>query len=129
VAGGTLRAGADLERASLSGRYSSVGSSGQTLGVAASEGGRRDRVGLFVTGGWNICARCRLSAGLRRDDIRDDFSGAAGAPSRLHSASAWSPRAGLNVRLGDLAAASPISMFLQVSRAFKAPTLDQLFDP
>ncbi|HXH42075.1 MAG TPA: TonB-dependent receptor, partial [Thermoanaerobaculia bacterium] len=28
-----------------------------------------------------------------------------------------------------LAAASPISMFLQVSRAFKAPTLDQLFDP
>ncbi|HXH41867.1 MAG TPA: TonB-dependent receptor, partial [Thermoanaerobaculia bacterium] len=96
VAGGTLRAGADLERASLSGRYSSVGASGQTLGLAASEDGRRDRVGLFVTGGWNLCARCRLSAGLRRDDIRDDFSGAAGAPSRLHSASAWSPRAGLN---------------------------------
>jgi len=130
VAGGTLRAGADLERATLSGRYSSVGASGQTLGLAAAENGSRDRIGLFVTGGWNICARCRLSAGLRRDDIRDDFSGATpGASSRLHTASAWSPRAGLNVRLGDLAAPSPISVFLQVSHAFKAPTLDQLFDP
>ncbi|HSY50985.1 MAG TPA: TonB-dependent receptor [Thermoanaerobaculia bacterium] len=130
VAGGTLRAGADLERATLSGRYSSVGSSGQTLGVAAAEDGSRNRVGLFVTGGWNICARCRLSAGLRRDDIRDDFSGVTpGGASRLHSASAWSPRAGLNVRLGDLGGASPVSLFAQVSRAFKAPTLDQLFDP
>jgi outer membrane cobalamin receptor len=130
TAGGTLRAGADLERDFLYGRYSSVGSSGQTLGVAASENGRRDRIGLFLTGGWNLCARCRLTAGLRHDDLRDDFSGAyAGQPERRHSASAWSPRAGLNVRLGDLGTSSPISMFVQLSRAFKAPTLDQLFDP
>ncbi len=128
--GGTLRAGADLEHAYLSGRYSSVAVTGQTLGVAASENGKRDRVGLFVTGGWNVCDRCRFTAGLRRDDIRDDFSAAyAGQLPRRHTASAWSPRAGLNVRLGDLAAASPVSLFLQVSHAFKAPTLDQLFDP
>jgi outer membrane cobalamin receptor len=128
IGGGTLRAGADVERASLSGRYSSVGRSGETLGVSAAEDGHRDRVGVFVTGGWSVCARCRLTAGLRRDDLRDDFSGAAPAyPSRRHDASAWSPRAGFNVRFGP--DASPVSLFAQVSKAFKAPTLDQLFDP
>ncbi len=128
MAGGTIRAGADLERASISGRYSSVGHSGETLGLAASEDGSRDRLGTFVTGGWSVCERCRLTAGLRRDDLRDDFSAATpGAASRRHDASAWSPRAGLNVRLGS--AAEPVSAFVQVSRAFKAPTLDQLFDP
>ena len=128
TAGGTLRAGADLEHATLSGRYSSVGPSGETLGLAAAEDGRRDRVGFFVTGGWNVCERCRLTAGLRRDDLRDDFSGATPDVSpRRHGASAWSPRAGLNVRLGP--ASSPLSAFVQLSRAFKAPTLDQLFDP
>jgi outer membrane cobalamin receptor len=122
VAGGTLRAGADLERATITGRYSSVGHSGETLGIAASEDGSRDRIGLFVTGGWSICERCRLTAGLRRDDLHDDFTGAA-----RHTASAWSPRAGLNVRLGT--GAEPVSAFVQISKAFKAPTLDQLFDP
>jgi len=39
--------------------------------------------GNFVTGGWSLCERCRLTAGLRRDDLRDDFSGTApGAASR-----------------------------------------------
>jgi vitamin B12 transporter len=121
VRGGTLRAGADLERAALSGRYSAVGPSGEILGVDASEDGHRDRVGLFVTGGWSVCRRCRLTAGLRRDDFRDDFRVAR------HDASAWSPRAGLNVHFGPDAA--PLSAFVQISRAFKAPTLDQLFDP
>jgi outer membrane cobalamin receptor len=120
VARGTVRAGADVERAALSGRYSAVGSDGAILGVSATEDGNRDRVGLFVTGGWNPCSRCRLTAGLRRDDLRDAF-----ATSSHHGA--WSPRAGLNVRVGpDIA---PLSLFLQVSKAFKAPTLDQLFDP
>ncbi|MDQ5858699.1 MAG: TonB-dependent receptor, partial [Acidobacteriota bacterium] len=41
---------------------------------------------------------------------------------------AWSPRAGASVRLGRLDAV-PVSLFVQASRAFKAPTLDQLFDP
>lgn len=116
LAGGTLRAGADLERAKLTGRYFAVGPAGETGGVEASEDGHRDRVGLFVTGGWSVCRRCLLTAGLRRDDLRDDFDG-------RHSASAWSPRAGLNVRF------EPLFAFVQISKAFKAPTLDQLFDP
>lgn len=122
IGGGTFRAGADLDHATLSGRYSAVGSSGQTLGVSSSEDGRRDRVGVFVTGLWKVCGRCNLTAGLRRDDLRDDFG-----VSTRRNASAWSPRMGLNVRLG--AAANPTSAFVQVSNAFKAPTLDQLFDP
>ncbi|HYK06097.1 MAG TPA: TonB-dependent receptor [Thermoanaerobaculia bacterium] len=117
IAAGTVRAGMDLDRASLHGRYASVGDDGETLDVTASQRGRRDRLGLFVTGAWNVCARCRLSAGIRRDDLHDDFSGAG------HDASAWSPRAGFTVRAGGA------SLFVQLSRAFKAPTLDQLFDP
>jgi len=125
---GTLRAGADVERSTLSGRYASVAASGQTGSTVASERGSRDRVGLFVTGGWALSDRVRLTAGLRRDDIRDDLTAATtGGVANRQDLSAWSPRAGINVHFGPTA--SPISFFAQVSSAFKAPTLDQLFDP
>ncbi|HEX6160381.1 MAG TPA: TonB-dependent receptor, partial [Thermoanaerobaculia bacterium] len=117
IAKGSVRAGLDVDRSTLDGRYASVGEEGETLGVVAEQDGRRDRLGLFVTGAWDVCAICRLSVGIRRDELRDDFS------ATEHDASAWSPRAGLTVRLGSASA------FVQVSRAFKAPTLDQLFDP
>jgi iron complex outermembrane receptor protein len=126
-AAGTYRAGADLERTSLSGNYAPV-SAGQPLATVASETGRRDRIGLFVSGGWSVCERCRLTAGMRRDEIRDDVTASTTAgTARSRDASAWSPRAGFNVRVGPQA--SPFSVFVQASRAFKAPTLDQLFDP
>jgi outer membrane cobalamin receptor/uncharacterized membrane protein YdjX (TVP38/TMEM64 family) len=103
---GVVRGGADLERAKLSTSY-----------AEASAKGRRDRIGLFATGAWTFAGRYHVSAGVRRDEIRDDVSFA-------RTSSAWSPRLGLNVHLGAGASA-----FVQVSRAFKAPTLDQLFDP
>jgi outer membrane cobalamin receptor len=125
---GVVRAGADLERAELSAGYALVGDNGETGAKAAAEDGRRDRIGLFVTGGWTFGERYRVSAGLRRDEIRDDLtSTTSGGLDRKGSSSAWSPRAGLNIHLG--AAESPLSLFVQVSSAFKAPTLDQLFDP
>jgi outer membrane receptor protein involved in Fe transport len=39
---------------------------------------------------------------------------------------AWSPRAGVVVHLSET---DGVSLFAQVSKAFKVPTLDQLFDP
>lgn len=117
---GVVRAGADLERAALTASYKSV-ENGMKGDVVASEEGRRDRVSLFVTGGWTLGERYRVSAGLRRDSIRDDFA----SPTTTTS-SAWSPRLGVNVHLGP--AQSPLSLFVQASSAFKAPTLDQLFD-
>ncbi len=117
---GVIRAGTDLERAALEASYASVGENGEIGQTVAAEDGHRDRIGLFVTGGWTFGERTRVSAGLRRDEIRDDISG-------RRTSSAWSPRAGLNIHLGP--AGSPVSLFVQLSHAFKAPTLDQLFDP
>ncbi|HEV7239746.1 MAG TPA: TonB-dependent receptor [Thermoanaerobaculia bacterium] len=136
---GVVRAGADLERAALSASYASLpgapaagrpvlrplaGPAGRrwTSRLAAGApkpavNGHRDRIGVFVTGAWTFAARYHLSAGLRRDEVRDDMS-------FERTSSAWSPRVGLNVHLG-----SGASLFVQVSHAFKAPTLDQLFDP
>ena len=108
---GVVRGGADLERARLSASYTDTGA------IVAAEKGRRDRIGLFATGAWTFGGRYHVSAGLRRDETRDDLS-------FERTSSAWSPRAGLNVALG-----SGASLFVQVSSAFKTPTLDQLFDP
>jgi outer membrane cobalamin receptor len=67
--------------------------------------------------------RVRVSAALRWDGVDD--SGFAQSASGDSSAAAWSPRAGVVVYANE---ARTISVFGQVSRAFKMPTLDQLFD-
>jgi outer membrane receptor protein involved in Fe transport len=118
-----LRAGLDLARESLDAAYRPVADDGSRGTEVASESGRRDRLALFLSHGWHLSARVRLTTGARWDRIADDF----GAASRSRQ-EAWSPRLGLNWRLGSLGA-SPLVLFAQVSRAFKAPTLDQLFDP
>jgi outer membrane cobalamin receptor len=117
LAHGSLHAGIDLGHTSLNGDYFGVGTSGEKQAALASADGHRQLAGLFVTATWNVCRRCRLSAGVRQDEIRDSFSNGS------RHASATSPRAGLTVRAGKT------SYFVQLSHAFKAPTLDQLFDP
>lgn len=117
---GVVRAGADLERANVAASYAAVGENGERGERVAAEDGRRDRIGLFLTGGWTLGRRWHVSMGVRRDGIRD-------AMAAKRTSSAWSPRAGLNVHLGS--GPSPVSLFVQASGAFKAPTLDQLFDP
>jgi outer membrane cobalamin receptor len=116
---GVLRAGTDLEHATVDARYAFVDDAGNIGDTVASSEGTRDRVGLFVTGGWTFGQRYRLTGGIRRDDVRDDVTSS-------ERASAWSPRAGINIHFGP--ADAPLSLFAQVSRAFKAATLDQLFD-
>jgi iron complex outermembrane recepter protein len=92
------------------------GSRGARVGVADGE---RLRLGGFVGASFEQ-PRWRLTAALRRDDIRDDFD--ADEESRHQE---WSPRVGIAVspRTG-----SPLVLFAQAAEAFKAPTLDQLFD-
>lgn len=87
--------------------------------AAAISGGsaRRNRIGTFATAALELTPRVRLTGGLRLDHLEDRFS------SERQTHTAWSPRAGLNFE-GTFGSA-----WVQLARAFKAPTLDQLFDP
>ncbi|HEV7920920.1 MAG TPA: TonB-dependent receptor [Thermoanaerobaculia bacterium] len=116
VTRGFLHAGVDASRTSFRGDYFGV-EEGVKQGRVAAADGHRNLGGVFLTGTWSVCSRCQLTAGARRDEIRDRFSNGS------RSASATSPRAAFTYRAG------PASYWLQLSRAFKAPTLDQLFDP
>jgi outer membrane receptor protein involved in Fe transport len=120
---GRVVAGLDLARERLDSTYRPVGDGGERGPEVARVSGRRQRLGLFLSSAWEPLPRLRLTAGARWDSIADRF-GSAGDTSR----NAWSPRVGLTVRLGCLDA-NPVSVFAQASRAFKAPTIDQLFDP
>lgn len=113
---GFLHAGIDASHTSFRGDYFGV-EDGVKQGLIASADGHRNLGGVFVTGSWSVCSRCQLTAGARRDEIRDRFSNGS------RSASATSPRAAFTYR------AEHASLWVQLSRAFKAPTLDQLFDP
>lgn len=121
---GVLRFGAELAREALRTNYRFVDDEDRKGPIVSSEDGARNRSALFVTGDFRLTDRLRLSGGVRWDRIADDFHLAAAMP--IHQA--WSPRAGGNLRLGDLDRA-PVALYFQYSRAFKAPTVDQLFDP
>jgi outer membrane cobalamin receptor len=117
-----LRAGLDLGRDWVDTSYRSVDEAGVTGARTASANGRRERIGVYASADWRAAARVRLTAGLRFDAIRD-----AGATSVAWNR-AWSPRVGATVLLGTRTR-SPVAAFAQLSRAFKAATLDQLLDP
>lgn len=119
----TVRLGVDVERQHLDTRYSNV-SDGAVIGDPVSRAdGSRVRAGAFASTSWMPASRVRLFGALRWDRIADsDF----GRSETSEPMAAWSPRAGVVVQPGWLAGAS---LFAQVSRAFKAPTLDQMFDP
>jgi outer membrane receptor protein involved in Fe transport len=118
----TLRFGADLAREHLRTGYAPVGLDGSVGSTADLTSGSRMRTGLFGSASVEPFARLRLTGALRWDDVADDgFGGGASLPRKV----AWSPRAGLVVRLNE---ARGIVAFAQASRAFKAPTLDQMFD-
>ncbi len=120
------RAGIEVSRDALDGEYRPVTSNGEPGPLQASASGSREKLALFFLQDWRATERIRVTAGVRWDRI-SDRSASAGGPETA-TREAWSPRAGVNVRLGPLSR-SPVSLFAQVSSAFKAPTLDQLFDP
>jgi outer membrane receptor protein involved in Fe transport len=120
---GELRGGAELSREDLETGYFAVAPGGAFGAPATDAAATRDRQAAFASLGWDATPRLRLTAGLRWDRIDDTRDGAGGEESHQ----AWSPRAGVNLRLGD--EPFPWSLFFQFSRSFKAATLDQLFDP
>jgi outer membrane cobalamin receptor len=120
----TLRMGLDIVRETLDTNYRPVGSSGAEGGVSAEAGGSRLRTGLFASSAWDAARRVRLSASVRRDRVDDGDFGAE--PGDTADQRAWTARGGIVVALNDTGA---MSVFAQASRAFKAPTLEQRFDP
>lgn len=122
----TLRMGADLAREQLETAYRDVSAAGAVSDTVQSDAaGHRLRAGIYASASWDALPRLRLSGGLRRDAVNDGGFEAGVASDRALQG-AWSPRVGAVVQLTPSGSAV---MFGQVSGAFKAPTLDQLFDP
>ncbi|MGH9367416.1 MAG: TonB-dependent receptor [Thermoanaerobaculia bacterium] len=120
----TIRLGTELAHETLRSNYRFVDEEAVEGPIVSGEEGARNRAALFFTGDWRLTGRLRASGGVRWDRIADDFQ--VEGKSELHEA--WSPRAGLSLRLGNLDR-SPVALYFQFSNSFKAPTLDQLFDP
>jgi outer membrane receptor protein involved in Fe transport len=131
---GDLMLGADLSRGTLDSRYYDV-VSGDVFVYAAADGSRGDlsargtatraTAALFLHYVKEPLPQLRLSLGVRADWLRDAFEPEAPAAAQRSSAShgALSPKVALNYRYGPGA-----HVYVAVSRSFKAPTLDQLFD-
>jgi len=102
---GNVIGGVEVAHASLDSRYAEIrGSGSRRLGAA------------FASGEWRVTPSLRLAAGARYDAISDSFEG------EDVSDRAFSPRIGMSLETG------PVTAYVQLARAFKAPTLDQRFD-
>ena len=125
ASGGTVvRFGVDLSRERLDNAYRPVNPAGLPGGFGSEVSGRRLRGGAFMSAAWQPVDRVRASGALRWDGVDDEGFGAAAPDAQSHTS--WSPRVGAAVRLND---SGKVSVFSQVSKAFKVPPLDQLFDP
>jgi outer membrane cobalamin receptor len=116
-----IRFGVDFARERLDTSYRTVTDEGVITTLDSTAAGHRLRAGTFVFSSWEPLSRLRVSGATRWDAVDDSGFGATPLPRR-----AWSPRAGVSLRLTDTGS---YALVANVSRAFKAPTLDQLFDP
>ena len=121
--GGTIttRGGVELARDTVDSDYRAESDPESRTDVD----GTRSHTGFYISEVWNVTDGLGLSGGLRYDQMRDRFSGATAGTPDHH---AWSPRFGVTYRLLDRSS-STTTIFVEAVRAFKAPTLDQLFDP
>jgi outer membrane receptor protein involved in Fe transport len=101
-----------------------------SLGAPETRGtGRRDAAAGFAE--WQALPSepLRIDIGMRYDEISDRYSPSipTGEPTRQESRGAWSPRVGANFRYADGGFGTG-NLFLSANGAFKAPTMDQLYD-
>jgi outer membrane receptor protein involved in Fe transport len=124
-----VRFGLDLARERLDTSYRSVTPAGDPDALNSATSGRRLRAGTFVSSSWDASLRVRLYGALRLDSVDDsgfDRTGFDDAAASEAQQRAWSPRAGVVIQASER---GRVSLYAQASRAFKAPTMDQLFDP
>ena len=119
-----LRGGAEWSRDAVDAAYRPVDESGATGPQDGVSRGARERSGAYLAADADVSRRLRLTGGLRWDRVDDRLT----EPRVSEAREAWSPRVGAVAFLGPRGAASP-SVFVQYSRAFKAATFDQQFDP
>jgi vitamin B12 transporter len=119
---GRLRAGAELSRERLDNGYREVDAGGEAGEVVAAGAGRRDRLGVLGSVELRPAEEVAIVAGVRWDAISDAFD----AGGRRYDA--FSPRVSARARAGRVLGLA-VSVSVEGSSAFKAPTLDQLFDP
>jgi outer membrane cobalamin receptor len=132
-----LTAGTDASVGGLASTYrslvsgpSSAYTGSPSLGAPETRGiGRRDAAAGFAE--WQVLPvePLRIDVGMRYDQISDRYSPSipSGETTRHESRGAWSPRIGANLRYAD----GPFgtgNFFLSANGAFKAPTMDQLYD-
>jgi outer membrane cobalamin receptor len=120
VATSTLRVGGEMELASFDSRY--LGPSDRAL---LSEG-QASQTKLALHAGLRrpIGARVMLHGGVRYDAVLPREERSQTPEANFHQ---WSPRLALNVAYSTRAS-SEGNLFVSWTRAFKAPSLDQLFD-
>lgn len=135
---GRLVAGVDASAGKLTSRYADV-VSGDLSAYASSDGNpspsappstaSRKSLAGFVNWQLRPIKPLRFSLGARIDRIADKFTPSSGSGGNGESEShqAVSPRVALNFAL-PASERTATNIFLAAGRAFKAPTLDQLFD-
>ncbi|NNE45867.1 MAG: TonB-dependent receptor, partial [Rhodothermales bacterium] len=133
---GTITAGIDASSAWIDTDYSALltgtlddysAAPPQPASTLAAEGsGSRQTAAAYIHYSIEPASRLRITAGGRFDVLRDSFT-PAGAESRNTTHTAFSPKVGANYRFVSHRNAVG-NLYANVSRSFKAPTFDQLYD-
>ena len=121
---GTVQVGVDLARDRLTTAYRPVTETGQFGSDGPEVDGHRVRAGAFASSSWDALSRLRVTGAVRWDHVGD--SGFAVSATSAGDHQAWSPKVGVTLHAAD---AGKLAVFFQAAKAFKVPTIDQLFDP
>jgi len=118
--------GASLGLGGIDSRYFSSPDAGPRS-LDAEGNGRRTTMGAFAHLVGTPTDWMRWTVGIRADYLTDDYENETGGTDFNESHFALSPKVGINIRYADGAQSSG-RFWVSISRTFKAPTPDQLFD-
>ncbi len=135
---GRVVAGVDASAGKLSSRYADVvagdlnayaNANGDAGPSSPASSASRQALAGFVNWQLHPVAPLRFSLGVRGDRIADKFepSSGSGGETEKKTHNALSPHVGLNFAL-PASARTATNVFISAGKAFKTPTLDQLFD-